>query len=79
MTTICTESWTESKPFERFIEEGDSIFFPRVGRCVHKDFWKKYEGMTIPEARRKMRTIWNTQSSQDEMIHYLKHKKAIRL
>ena len=79
MTKICTESCTESKSFERFFEVGDSVFFPKVDRCVHKSFYKKYVGMTIPEARRKMRTIWNTQSHQDEMIHYLKHKRLLRL
>jgi len=79
MTTICTESWTESKNFERFIEEGNTVFFPKNNARHHVSFINTYRGMTLMQARRKMKSLWAGHSLQNEMIHYLKYKKALRI
>lgn len=61
----------------RFVEEGVSVCFPKNNARHHVSFAKTYKGMTIPQARRKMRSLWAGHSLQDEMIHYLREKKHI--
>jgi len=56
-----------------FIEEGQSVFFPRVGLCFHKSFSDKFKGLTFPQARRKLKKSF-THSQQDHIMHYLKQK-----
>ena len=62
----------------RFIEEGNSIIFPMVNCRVHVSWKDKFEGMTIPQARRKIKRF-QSRKAQNEMIHYLKVKNIIRL
>ena len=62
----------------RFIEEGNSVIFPRNRARHHILFAEKYRGMSIPEARRKMRRLWAGHSLQNDMIHYLRAKNLLR-
>jgi ASC-1-like (ASCH) protein len=61
----------------RFIEEGDSVYFPKNKARHHISFVKTYQGMTIIQARRKMKSLWAGHSLQDEMLHYLRTKKHV--
>jgi hypothetical protein len=61
----------------RFVEEGDTIYFPKNNARHHISFAATYKGMNIPQARRKMKSLWAGHSLQDEMIHYLRTKKLI--
>ena len=62
----------------RFIEEGDTIIFIKINQRMHKSFAATYTGLTIPQARRKMKKLWATRSVQNEMIHYLKEKNLLK-
>lgn len=62
---------TEEQPI--FIEEGQSVFFPRVGLCLHVSFSNQYKGLTYPQARRILQKSF-TRSQQDYIMHYLKNK-----
>ncbi len=61
----------------RFIEEGDMIIFPMANCRVYITWKDKFEGMTVPQARRKIKRF-QSKRAQDEMIHYLKVKGIIR-
>jgi hypothetical protein len=61
----------------RFIEEGDMIIFPMANCRVYITWKDKFEGMTVPQARRKIK-IFQSKRAQDEMIHYLKVKGIIK-
>lgn len=63
----------------RFIEEGNSVIFPKVGARHHISFVETYRGLSIPGARRKMKSLWAGHSLQNEMIHYLKSKNILKL
>ncbi len=63
----------------RFIEEGNSVIFPGNKARHHISFINTYKGLTIPQARRKMKTLWAGRSMQNEMIHYLKSKHLLKL
>ena len=63
----------------RFIEEGDSVIFPKVRARHHISFVETYRGLSIPGARRKMKGLWAGHSLQNEMIHYLKTKNVLKL
>lgn len=63
----------------RFIEEGDEIIFPKNKSRHHISFVKTYTGLTIPQARRKMKTLWAWRSLQNDMIHYLKCKNLLKI
>lgn len=56
-----------------FMEEGDNVFFPKIGLCFHKSFSKKYDGMTYIQVRRILKKYY-THSQQDDIIHYLKKR-----
>ena len=60
-----------------FIEEGQSVFFPKVGLCLHKSFSDKFKNLTFPQARRKLQKSF-THSQQDHIMHYLKNKEITR-
>lgn len=60
-----------------FIEEGQSVFFPRVGLCLHKSFSDKFKDLTFPQARRKLQKSF-THSQQDHIMHYLKNKEITK-
>jgi hypothetical protein len=62
----------------RFIEEGDSVIFQKVGGRHHISFVETYRGLSIPSARRKMKSLWAGHSLQNEMIHYLKTKNILK-
>ena len=61
---------------ERYRHIGDSVLFLKHGFVFHKSFRKTYSGMTIPQARFKMRKRY-THSQQDELIHYLKEQNLL--
>lgn len=61
----------------RYIENDNDVFFPKINARPHKSVWKKYSGMTIPDARRMMKRYWIPKSAQNEYIHYLKNKSII--
>ena len=61
----------------RFIEEGNMIIFPMANCRVHITWKDKFEGMTIPQARRTIKRF-QSRKAQNEMIHYLKVKGIIR-
>lgn len=63
----------------RFIETDVDVYFPKHGRRHHKCFVKPYCGLTIPQARRKMKASWYVHSFQDEVIHYLKQKGILNV
>lgn len=65
-------------PDPRFIEEGSTIIFPIANCRVHVSWKDKFQGMTIPQARRKIKRF-QSHKAQNEMIHYLKVKNIIRL
>ena len=65
-------------PPPRFIEEGNSVIFPRNKARHHISFVNTYRGMTIPEARRKMR-FFQGHSMQNDMIHYLKYRNLLKV
>ena len=60
----------------RFIEEGSMIIFPMANCRVHVSWKDKFQGMTVPQARRKIKRF-QSKRAQDEMIHYLKVKNII--
>jgi hypothetical protein len=66
-----SQTMTEEQPM--FIEEGESVFFPRVGLCLHKSFSDKFKNLTFPQARRKLQKFF-IHSQQDHIMHYLKNK-----
>ena len=70
-----SQTMTEEQPM--FIEEGQSVFFPRVGLCLHKSFSDKFKNLTYPQARRKLRKSF-THSQQDDIMHYLKNKEITK-
>jgi hypothetical protein len=55
---------------------GQSVFFKKVPLVMHISFSRKYRGLSVSGARRKMKG-WFTRSQQDEIIHYLKTQKYI--
>jgi hypothetical protein len=61
----------------RFIEEGNTIIFPMANCRVYITWKDKFEGMTIPQARRTIKRF-QSKRAQNEMIHYLKVKGIIR-
>jgi hypothetical protein len=61
----------------RFIEEGNMIIFPMANCRVYITWKDKFEGMTIPQARRKIKRF-QSHRAQNEMIHYLKVKGIIK-
>jgi hypothetical protein len=61
----------------RFIEEGSMIIFPMANCRVHVLWKDKFQGMTVPQARRIIKRF-QSKRAQDEMIHYLKVKNIIR-
>jgi hypothetical protein len=61
----------------RFTEEGSMIIFPMANCRVHVSWKDKFAGLTIPEARRKMKRF-QSKRAQNEMIHYLKVKGIIK-
>ena len=63
----------------RFIEDGNSVIFPRNNARHHLSFINTYTGLTIPKARRKMKSLWAGRSLQNDMIHYLKSKHLLIL
>lgn len=67
----------EESTIPRFIEDGNSVVFPKYNRRAHVNFQNTYRGMTYSQARRKMRSLWNEHGLQDDMIHYLKEKNII--
>ena len=68
-----SQTMTEEQEQPMFIEEGQSVFFPRVGLCFHKSFSDKFKNLTYPQARRNLRKSF-THSQQDHIMHYLKNK-----
>lgn len=62
---------------ERYIETDVDVFFPKTNTRHHKSFIETYRGMSVSQARRKMKQLWAGRSSQNEMIHYLKQKGII--
>jgi|694.fasta_scaffold00486_52 hypothetical protein len=60
----------------RYEIHGQSIFFKKVPLVLHISFSRKYYGLSISAARRKMKG-WHTRGQQDEIIHYLKTQKYI--
>ncbi len=62
----------------RFIEEGITIIFPIANCRVHVSWKDKFQGMTIPQARRIIKRF-QSRKAQNEMIHYLKVKNIIRI
>jgi hypothetical protein len=63
---------------QRYIEDGESVHFVKTGSLHHRSFINTYRGMSIPQARRKMKSLWASRSLQNEMIHYLKEKCHVR-
>ena len=61
---------------ERYREIDKSVLFLKHGFIFHKLFRRTYAGMTIPQARAKMRKRY-THSQQDEIIHYLKEQNLL--
>ncbi len=80
-TTYCNEvqegQYDQDPP--RFIEDGNSVIFPKSGVRHHVSFVNTYKGLTIPQARRKMKSLWAGHSLQNDMIHYLKSKHLLIL
>lgn len=62
---------------KRYDESETSVFFHKVGVVFHKSFSNRFSGLTIPQARSKLRKSFG-HSIQDEVIHYLKDKKIIK-
>ncbi len=64
---------------ERFIETDIDVYFPKHGRRHHVRFVLPYRGLTIPQARRKMKQAWYSHSFQDDVVHYLKQKGVLNV
>lgn len=62
---------------DRFIEQGDSVIFPRSGFCFHKSFVKRFKGMTFIRAKQKMKHQF-THAQKDDIVHYLKAKGIVK-
>lgn len=57
------------------IENGNNVIFPQ-GFVFYKGFINTYRGMTVIQARRKLKFSYH-RSMQDEIIRYLKQKGII--
>ncbi len=62
---------------ERYIEDGESVFFPKIGFCFHKSFANRFKGMSRIRAKQKMKRVF-TSGQKSEITHYLKDKNIIR-
>lgn len=58
------------------IEINDLVCFP-CGLIFNKGFVNKYRGLTLINARRKLK-VWYTKSQQDQILSFLKKKKVIK-
>jgi hypothetical protein len=61
----------------RFIEDGNSVFFPNVRLCLHKSFVRRFIGVRTASRARQVMKKHFTHSQKDEIIHYLKQKNII--
>jgi hypothetical protein len=62
---------------DRFIEDGDNVFFPKAGLCFHKLFVNRFRGTNFISARRLMKKYFSRRQ-KDEIIHYLKNKGILK-
>jgi len=61
----------------RYIVSGKNVIFTRRRFVFHITFSENYAGMTIIEARRKLKKYY-TKGEQDEIIHYLKTNNILK-
>lgn len=62
----------------RYYKSGNSIVFTKFAMNFYHKFSETYQGLSLIEARRKLKKIGYTHGAQDEILHYLKQEKYIK-
>ena len=62
---------------ERYYVSGSNVVFTRRRFIFHTSFALNYLGMTMVEARRKLRERY-TKGEQNDILHYLKQNNFLK-
>jgi len=62
---------------ERYYVSGQNVIFIRHRFILHINICKNYNGLTLIEARRKLKRHY-TKSEQNEILHYLKNNNILK-